>query len=62
MLQDKCFYDWCVASSANFCKGVATKESLKTTGLVVFNSQIAILALLLYCHQIFEEDFGGTEL
>jgi len=33
MLQAERFYDWCVASSANFNKGVATKRILRTTGL-----------------------------
>jgi len=28
ILQTKNFYDWCIASSANFNKGVATKKVL----------------------------------
>jgi len=26
VLQAKRFYDWCIASSANLCKGIATKK------------------------------------
>jgi len=33
MFQAKNFYDWCVASSANFCKGIATKKSLRTAAI-----------------------------
>jgi len=39
-------YDWCVASSANFCKGVATIKSLRTTALYAIVLQVGKICVV----------------